>query len=146
MSHWHSVNVTWGGMKPPASASTSGQSRLFAIRMPQIALRPDPVSHPLFQHLRLWETAIGLALPKLPAIRFHHEPDVYDLPDKTLPGGAVSLIAVTHIAEHLANDLDGADDLEVGPALYQRGLAHFGIDGDEVEGFREALLKARAEL
>ncbi len=103
-----------------------------------------PCTHPIIGSLlvRNWglPPLVGLA------IRFHHEPDVYDLPDKTLPGGAVSLIAVTHIAEHLANDLDGADDLEVGPALYQRGLAHFGIDGDEVEGFREALLKARAEL
>jgi hypothetical protein len=79
------------------------------------------------------------------AIRFHHEPDVYDLPDKTLPGGAVSLIAVTHIAEHLANDLDGEIDLEVGPVLFERALAHLGIDGNEMEELREALLTARSE-
>ena len=103
-----------------------------------------PCTHPIIGSLLVH----NWGLPPLVglAIRFHHESDVYDLPDKTLPGGAVSLIAVTHIAEHLANDIDGTDDLEVGASLYQRALAHFGISVDEVEGLREALLAARADL
>jgi len=102
-----------------------------------------PCTHPVIGSLlvRNW----GLPPMVGQAIRFHHEPDVYDLPDKTLPGGAVSLIAVTHIAEHLANDLDGEIDLEVGPVLFERALAHLGIDGNEMEELREALLTARSE-
>jgi HD-like signal output (HDOD) protein len=102
-----------------------------------------PCTHPIIGSLlvRNW----GLPPMVGQAIRFHHEPDVYDLPDKTLPGGAVSLIAVTHIAEHLANDLDGEIDLEVGPVLFERALAHLGIDGNEMEELREALLTARSE-
>jgi len=102
-----------------------------------------PCTHPVIGSLlvRNW----GLPPIVGQAIRFHHEPDVYDLPDKTLPGGAVSLIAVTHIAEHLANDLDGEIDLEVGPVLFERALAHLGIDGNEMEELREALLTARSE-
>ncbi len=102
-----------------------------------------PCTHPVIGSLlvRNW----GLPPMVGQAIRFHHEPDVYDLPEKTLPGGAVSLIAVTHIAEHLANDLDGEIDLEVGPVLFERALAHLGIDGNEMEELREALLTARSE-
>jgi HD-like signal output (HDOD) protein len=100
-----------------------------------------PCTHPIIASLlvRNWglPPLVGLA------IRFHHEPDVYDLPDKTLPGGALSLIAVTHIAEHLANDIDGKVDLEVGTALYERALAHFGIDGSEMTDLRDALTDAR---
>lgn len=102
-----------------------------------------PCSHPIIGSLmvRNW------GLPSLvgQAIRFHHEPDVYDLPDHSLPGSALSLIAVTHIAEHLANDIDGEVDLEVGDDLYARALAHFGIDENEIEDLREALVQARAQ-
>ena len=84
----------------------------------------------------------GWGLPQF--IRFHHERDVYDLPDKTLPGGAVALIAVTQIAEHLANEMDGEVDLEVGTALYERALAHFGIQEEDIEDLREAIETARA--
>jgi HD-like signal output (HDOD) protein len=101
-----------------------------------------PCTHPIIASLlvRNWglPPLVGLA------IRFHHEADVYDLPDKTLPGGALSLIAVTHIAEHLANDIDGEVDLEVGTNLYERALAHFGLDGNEITDLRDALLSARA--
>lgn len=102
-----------------------------------------PCSHPIIGSLmvRNW------GLPQLVglAIRFHHEADVYDLSDSSLPGNALSLIAVTHIAEHLAHDLDGEVDLEVGDDLYSRALAYFGIDENEIEDLREALLMARAQ-
>lgn len=50
-----------------------------------------------------------------------------NFPTKTLPGGALSLIAVTQIAEHLAHQVDGEVDLEVSDAMFERALAHFGI-------------------
>ncbi len=102
-----------------------------------------PCTHPIIGSLlvRGW----GLPTVVGQAIRFHHEPDVYDLPNKTLPSSALSLIAVTQIAEHLANDLDGEDDLEVGQALYERALAYFAIEEHETEDLREAIETARAE-
>jgi len=101
-----------------------------------------PCTHPIIGSLLVR----GWGLPQLvgQAIRFHHERDVYDLPDKTLPGGAVALIAVTQIAEHLANEMDGEVDLEVGTALYERALAHFGIQEEDIEDLREAIETARA--
>lgn len=102
-----------------------------------------PCTHPIIGALlvRNW----GLPPVMGQAIRFHHEPDVYELPDSTLPGGAVSLIAVTHVAEHLACEIDGEPDLEVGTPMYERALAHLGIDADEVEDLREAILAARKD-
>lgn len=101
-----------------------------------------PCTHPIVGSLlvRNWGLPPLLGL----AIRFHHEPDVYDLPDSVLPGGALSLVAVVHIAEHLAHELDASPDLDVGEALYQRALAHFGIHSEETEDFRDALIEARA--
>ena len=93
-----------------------------------------PCSHPVVGSLlvRNW------GLPSLlgQAIRFHHEPDAYDLPDRTLPGGALSLIAVTHVAEHLAAEALGYSDLEVGQALYERALDYLGIEEGEMDELR----------
>jgi HD-like signal output (HDOD) protein len=100
-----------------------------------------PCTHPVIGALlvRNW------GLPSLvgQAIRFHHEPDLYDLPDKTLPGGAVALIAVTHIAEYLSLEMDQEPDLEVGEAHFARALAYFGIDDDELDALRELVVTAR---
>jgi YD repeat-containing protein len=73
------------------------------------------------------------------AIRFHHEPDAYDLPDGTLPATALSLIAVTQVAEHLITEMQNGDDLEVGEERYDRALAHLGIAECELDGMREDL-------
>jgi hypothetical protein len=44
----------------------------------------------------------GLAADSIAAaIRYHHDPEVYILPEKELPAGALALIAVTLIAEHV---------------------------------------------
>lgn len=99
-----------------------------------------PCTHPIIGSLliRNW------GLPPLigQAIRFHHEPDVYDLPDGVLPGVALSLMAVTHVAEHLAADLLDGADLDVGTALFDRAVAHLGISVGELDEFREELLSA----
>jgi hypothetical protein len=47
------------------------------------------------------------------AIRFHHEPDAYELPDQTLPVGALSLIGVTRAAEFLVAERAGGQYLDV---------------------------------
>lgn len=75
------------------------------------------------------------------AIRFHHEADAYDLPDRSLPGSALSLIAVTHVAEHLLGEsMDG--DIEVGPELFQRAVDFLGISGDDLDELRQQLARA----
>src|SRR5574343_159087 len=92
-----------------------------------------PSTHPIVGSLlvRNW------GLPPLlgQAIRFHHEKDAYDVPDRTLPGGALSLIAVTQVAEHLLGEvLD--DDIEVGDYLFERALDFLGISGDDLDDLR----------
>ncbi len=110
-----------------------------------IEAEPDyfPCTHPVIGSLmvRSWE------LPAIvsEAIRFHHEPDVYELPDRILHGGALSLIAITHIAEHLACDLYGEEDLEVGLPLYERAIAHFGISDEDLEALNEDLVTTLSE-
>lgn len=77
------------------------------------------------------------------AIRFHHESDMYQLGESTLPGKALSLIAVTQIAEFLADELDGKTDQEVDNRLFSRALAHFGIAPTDMDDLREAIEAAR---
>ncbi len=100
-----------------------------------------PCTHPIIGSLlvRNW------GLPSLvgQAIRFHHEPDVYDLPDQSLPGGAVSLIAVTHIAEYLSDEMDCEPDLEVGEHNFRRALEHFGIELNELDELRDVVSLSR---
>lgn len=98
-----------------------------------------PCTHPIVGSLlvRNW------GLPPLlgQAIRFHHEKDAYDLPDRTLPGGALSLIAVTQVSEHLVGELlDG--DIEVGTYLFERALDFLGISGDDLDELRQRLASA----
>lgn len=96
-----------------------------------------PCSHAIVGSLltRNW----GLPPSVGQAIRFHHDSDVYELPDSTLPGHSVSLIAIVHIAEHLLCDLTSEEDLEVGPQLFTKAMAHFGIAGEDLDQLREIL-------
>ncbi len=88
-----------------------------------------PCTHPIIGSLlvRNW------GLPPLlgQAIRFHHEQDLYELPDRTLPGGALSLIAVTQVAEHLIGKSLNQCDIEVGNELFAKALDFLGICPDE---------------
>ncbi|QLI81652.1 HDOD domain-containing protein [Chitinibacter fontanus] len=125
----------------PEYEKVLAQCRRDKLMVHQVEGQYFPCTHPVIGALlvRNW------GLPSLvgQAIRFHHEPDLYDLPDKTLPGGAVSLIAVTHIAEYLSLEMDQEPDLEVGDAHFTRALAYFGIDSDELDALREIILTAR---
>ena len=90
-----------------------------------------PCSHPIIGSLVIRNWGLSSILGQ--AIRFHHEQDAYDLPDTTLPGGALSLIAVTQVAEHLMNDILQEQDLEVGDHLFEKALAYLGISAHDLE-------------
>jgi HD-like signal output (HDOD) protein len=99
-----------------------------------------PCTHPIVGSLLVRNWGLPAILGQ--AIRFHHEPDVYELPDKTLPGGALSFIAVTQVAEHIAHELLGENDLEVGVELYEKALAHLGIGQEELDDLRARVAEA----
>ena len=103
-----------------------------------------PCSHPVVGSLLIRNWGLPPILGQ--AIRFHHEADAYDLPDKTLPGGALSLIAVTHVAEHLAAEILGYSDLEVGASLYERALDYLGIEVGELDELRTVVTAAIEEF
>jgi HD-like signal output (HDOD) protein len=102
-----------------------------------------PCTHPIIGSLlvRNW------GLPPLvgQAIRFHHEEDAYELPDQSLPGGALSLIAVTHVAEHLLSEIHDDCDLEVGNQLFVKAVAHLGITDNDLDDLRHRVEEIVAE-
>ena len=102
-----------------------------------------PCTHPIVGSLlvRNW----GLPSILGSAIRFHHESDVYELPDKTLPGGALSFIAVTQVAEHISHEILGEVDYEVGDDLYKKALGHLGIGDDELDDLYAQVAEAIAD-
>jgi HD-like signal output (HDOD) protein len=99
-----------------------------------------PCTHPIIGSLlvRNWGLPAIFGL----AIRFHHELDVYELPDKTLPSTALSFIAVTQVAEHISHELLGENDLEVGTELFEKALAHLGIGQEEFDDLRARVAEA----
>lgn len=103
-----------------------------------------PCTHPVVGSLlvRNW----GLPTTLIKAIRFHHDPEAYDLPDATLPGASLSLIATTHIAEHMLTQLTGERDIEVGDALFERAIAHLGFGQEDLEQLREDMDHATHEM
>ena len=70
------------------------------------------------------------------AIRFHHDPEAYELPDQTLPGNALSLIAVTHIAQRLISEMLGERDYEVGEKLFAKAMDFIGLSDNELDDLR----------
>ena len=98
-------------------------------------------THPIVGALlvRNW----GLPAVVAQAIRFHHEADVYGLPEGTLSAEALSLIAVVHVAEHLAYEVEKEADLEVGP-LFVRAVAYLGISESDLEDYLDDLRTALA--
>lgn len=96
-----------------------------------------PCTHPIVGSLLVRNWGLPPILGQ--AIRFHHEADVYDLHDKALPGGALSLIAVTHVAERLTSESPDGVDLEVSDNHYDRALEYLGISECELEDIAEKL-------
>lgn len=99
-----------------------------------------PCTHPIVGSLLVRNWGLPPILGQ--AIRFHHEDDAYDLPDHTLPGGALAFIAVTQVAEHLLVEQLEDDDIEVGPELFERALAYLGLSCDDIDGLRSLVSKA----
>lgn len=99
-----------------------------------------PCTHPIVGSLLVRHWGLPSILGQ--AIRFHHEPDFYEIADKSLPGGALSFIAVTQVAEHLAHKILGENDYEVGTALYQKALAHLGIGQEELDDVQTCVAEA----
>lgn len=98
-----------------------------------------PCSHPVVGALLVRNWGLPPILGQ--AIRFHHETDVYDLPDRTLPGGALSLIAVTQVAEQLVSEvLD--ENFEIRDALFERAIDFLGISDDDLDELRHRVATA----
>ncbi len=96
-----------------------------------------PCTHPIVGSL----LARNWGLPSIigQAIRFHHEADVYNLPESTLSSEAVSLIATTHVAERLLALSSDDLSIEVGDYHYESAMNHLGISAEELDDIREAL-------
>lgn len=103
-----------------------------------------PCTHPVVGSLLVRNWGLPPSLSK--AIRFHHDLDAYDLPDATLPGASLSLIATTHIAEYMLTALMGERDIEVGQTLFERAIAHLGFGQEDLEQLREDMDVAMREL
>lgn len=103
-----------------------------------------PCTHPIAGAL----LAKNWGLPGIigQAIRFHHEQDVYHLPEKILPGSAISLIAVTHVAERLIASSSNLANLEVSDEHFEHALAHLGITFEELDEIRELLAEEGAHI
>ncbi|NTV69016.1 MAG: HDOD domain-containing protein [Azonexaceae bacterium] len=98
-----------------------------------------PCSHPVVGSLLVRNWGLPPILGQ--AIRFHHEKDLYDLPDRTLPGGALSLIAVTQVAEHLLGEIL-EENLALANDPFDRAIDFLGISGDDLDELRHRLAEA----
>jgi HD-like signal output (HDOD) protein len=78
------------------------------------------------------------------AIRFHHDVEVYDPGKPFLEDQALGLIAVTHIAEHILQDIAGEVDIEVGP-LFQQAVNYLGLTDDDIQDLRDLLAQSNDE-
>lgn len=72
------------------------------------------------------------------AIRFHHDPEVYDPGKPFLDDQALGLIAVTHVAERILLDLAHEADIEVG-VLYPQAVRYLGLTEDDLHDLRDLL-------
>jgi HD-like signal output (HDOD) protein len=120
-----------------------GEVQAEAVRRgrPLVELEADMLkcTHPIVGALMVRNWGLPALLSQ--AIRFHHEADVYTLPEGTLSSEALALIAVTHVAERLTHELLDEPDIGVGP-LFDRAIKHLGISDGDLEDYREDLLSA----
>lgn len=80
----------------------------------------------------------GLSASISSAVRFHHDREVYDLANPFLDDQTLSLIAVTHVAEHLVLEQNGEADAEVGD-LFPLAVAYLGLSKDDLHDLEELL-------
>lgn len=96
-----------------------------------------PCTHPVIGMLltRNW----GLPRVLGQAIRFHHEPDLYALPPKTLPNECRALIAVAQVAEQIVDEFATDGALEVADTLFPKALDYLGITDTELDELRDRI-------
>lgn len=80
----------------------------------------------------------GLSSLVASAIRFHHDAEVYDPGKPFLEDQALSLIAVTHVAERLVLEFSGEVDIEVG-LMYPQAMTYLGLSEDDIHDLRDIL-------
>lgn len=87
-----------------------------------------------------WLLARSWGLPPLiaSAIRYHHDPEVYILPEKELPSDALALIAVTVITEHAIADLTGTA-APVDNKAFEDAKMFLGSSDADIDEFREII-------
>ncbi len=92
-----------------------------------------------------WLLARSWGLPPTiaAAIRYHHDPEVYILPERELPAGALALIAVTLIAEHVISDFVEDADIVSARAL-DDAKVFLGTTDAEIDDFRDTIVAALA--
>ena len=75
------------------------------------------------------------------AIRYHHDPELYILPEKELPSGALALIAVTVIAEYVVAEF--AKDAEpVKGRPFEDAMAFLGTSEADLDEYRDIVAAA----
>lgn len=75
------------------------------------------------------------------AIRYHHDPEAYILPEKELPSDALALIAVSVIAEHVLGDYTH-DAHAVGDRSFENAKTFLGVSDAEVDELHDTIAAA----
>ncbi|MDX9945417.1 MAG: HDOD domain-containing protein [Azonexus sp.] len=96
-----------------------------------------PCTHPVVGSLLTRNWGLPRAIGQ--AIRFHHDKEAYSIPESTLPATALSLIAVTQVAEHLLTEIQDEVDIEVGDFLFNKATEHLGLSVDDLDRLQEAI-------
>ncbi|MCK6391174.1 MAG: HDOD domain-containing protein [Azonexus sp.] len=102
--------------------------------------RRYPCTHPVVGGLLVKNWGLPKALVQ--AIRLHHDENVYTLPETTLPGEGLALIAVTHVAEHLLAELHHEPDCDVGPRLFSQAMNYLGMNEDDLDELKACVQEA----
>ncbi|MDD3352379.1 HDOD domain-containing protein [Zoogloea sp.] len=85
----------------------------------------------------------GLPEPIALAIRYHHDPEAYILPESTLPSNSLALIAVTIIAEHVVGEFIGDADL-IDNRAFEDARLFLGSSDADLDEFQEIIAAALA--
>jgi len=83
----------------------------------------------------------GLPAKIAAAIRYHHDPELYILPESELPSDALALIAVTLVAEHILAEFT-EDAHSVGGRPFEDAKTFLGTSDADLDEFRELIASA----
>jgi HD-like signal output (HDOD) protein len=96
-----------------------------------------PYSHAVIGYLLAQNWKLPAVVAQ--AIRFHHEPDIFELTESELPSGALTLIAAAHMADHLISGVLGERDGELDSSGFLRAQVHLGISDEDLADLTESL-------